>query len=544
MKAITIILGLLLLNVISVSAQELHKFADDQLIIKFKSIESFDYQNCLLRQKFNNKIIDDLNKKHSVQKIKPTGNRKDKDTYVLIFNTPQDIKSLVREYQETGLFEFVEPNYIGEVGAQKKLMQTFPNETLFSRQYSLYNDGTFALSTATVDADIDMELAWDIEKGDSTIIVAVLDSGIKTDHPDFAGRLWKNSSEIANGNDDDGNGFIDDIDGWDFANDDNDPTDDHGHGTNVAGIIGAKSDNTIGYAGVDWNCKIMTCKVISSSGSGLYTWWADAVYYAVDNGARVINMSLGGSSASSVLSAAIAYAEANNVTVVVSMMNFNSNVPYVPAAYPSTIAVGSTNPNDERSVPFFWSTTSGSSYGAHIDVVAPGNYIYGLDYNSNTNYGGYWGGTSQAAPHVAGLCALLLAQDPSRTPTQLRTIIRNTAEDQVGLSSEDTPGFDNYYGYGRINAHHALLELLSSVEIENKEFHIFPNPTNKVLAISLSETGKKIYLYDINGRLVLEEKMNGKTAKLNVENLDAGSYFLKIELSNNKKPVSKKLSIQ
>lgn len=540
-------LSLLILTFIFVSnfiAQENEKFAKNQLIVKFKSTSTFDYQSCLLRQKFNNSTVDELNQKFGIQKIKPTGNRKDKDTYVLIFEENQDIEKLVDEYAKTNLFEFVEPNYIGAAGAQKQVLQTFPNETLFPKQYSLYNDGTFTLSPATVDADIDMELAWDIEQGDSTIIVAVLDSGIKIDHPDFTGRLWQNSSETSNGVDDDSNGFIDDIDGWDFTNDDNNPTDDNGHGTNVAGIIGAKANNTTGYAGVDWHCKIMTCKILSSNGSGLYSDWADAIYYAVDNGAKVINMSVGGSSSSMVLSNAIAYAAANNVVVVACMMNFNNSTPYVPASYLSTIAVGSTNPNDERSVPFFWSATSGSNFGPHIDVVAPGNYIYGLDYNSNTNYNSYWGGTSQATPHVAGLCALLLAQDPTRTPADIRAIIQSTAEDQVGTAVEDVVGFDYYYGYGRVNAHHALLDFVTVIENDDYSTKVYPNPTSKIISVSLSQNVTSLKLYDTKGKIIIEQEMNTNKAQMNIETVQSGVYNLRIDLANGKKPITKKIIIQ
>ena len=189
----------------------------------------------------------------------------------------------------------------------------------------------------------------------------------------------------------------------------------------------------------------MIGKILDENNSGYYSWWTDAIYYAVDNGAKVINMSVGGSGFSSSMKDAIDYAYNNGVTVVACMMNENNNTTFYPAGYQNTIAVGATNPNDERSAPFFWSTTSGSNYGNHIDVVAPGNYIYGLNYQSDTNYNSYWGGTSQAAPLVTGLSSLLLAQDADKTPDDIRSIIRNTAEDQVGNVSEDISGFDIYY---------------------------------------------------------------------------------------------------
>jgi subtilisin family serine protease len=134
-------------------------------------------------------------------------------------------------------------------------------------------------------------------------------------------------------------------------------------------------------------------------------------------------------------------------------MNANTDTAYYPAACRHVIAVGATNPDDTRSAPFFWDKSSGSNYGKHITVVAPGNFIYGID---PEGYDTYWGGTSQAAPYVSGLAALLIAQDPSRTADEIIDIIKNTADDGVGNPSEDKPGWDQYYGYGRINAYKAL----------------------------------------------------------------------------------------
>ena len=241
----------------------------------------------------------------------------------------------------------------------------------------------------------------------------------------------------------------------------------------------------------------MICKILDQNNSGLYSWWAEAIYYAVDHGAKVINMSVGGPSFSNTMQTAINYAYNNGVTVVACMMNENNNVTYYPAGYQNTIAVGSTNPNDERSAPFFWSASSGSNYGSHIDVVAPGNYIYGLNYLSNTNYNSYWGGTSQATPLVTGLSSLLLAQDSNRSPDDIRTIIRNTAEDQVGNMSEDMLGFDNYYGYGRINAYQALSQFqvnTNEANFDDLKLSIFPNPSSKYLFIKSKIAYKEVVL--------------------------------------------------
>jgi subtilisin family serine protease len=331
-----------------------------------------------------------------------------------------------------------------------------PNDPLLNREYAVLNDGSFTKGKATPFADIQLAEAWQVEKGDSNVTVAVLDGGIQMNNPDFKGRIWTNKKEIpGNGIDDDHNGYVDDVNGWNFSDRDNDLTDRLGHGTNVASIIGADANNGIGYAGVDWNCKIMPLKVVDDQGHGDYGDWADAVYYAVNNGARVINMSLGGAAPSRKLKNAIEYAYQHNVVVVAAMMNTNSDTKYYPAAYPHVIAVGATGPDDNRATPFSWSASSGSNYGSNICVVAPGAFIYGPSPDGK-DYDVCWSGTSQATPYVSGLASLLIAQDPSRTPDQIKKIIEATADDQVGNPAEDTKGWDEFYGYGRINAYKAL----------------------------------------------------------------------------------------
>lgn len=526
-------------------AQTIEKNNKNRLIVKFKSSIGVEYSIPKSDKKFNHEKLDHINKKNNVQSIILSGNKKKKDTYILNFDSNQDIDHLIKQYNNSNLFEYVEPDFIGVGGGKKSALQDTPNDTYFSRQFGLYNDGTFSQSPATNDADIDMELGWDIEQGDESIIVAILDSGIKLEHPEFNGRLWINSNETINGIDDDNNGYIDDINGWDFANNDNNPTDDHGHGTNVTGIIGANSNNNRGYSGVDHNCKLMIGKILDQNNSGYYSWWTDAIYYAVDNGAKIINMSVGGSGYSSSMKDAIDYAYNNGVTVVACMMNENNNTTFYPAGYQNTIAVGSTNPNDERSTPFFWSPTSGSNYGNHIDVVAPGNYIYGLDYQSNTNYNSYWGGTSQATPLVAGISSLLLAQDPNRTPDDIRSILRNTAEDQVGNASEDIVGYDNYYGYGRVNAYQALLQSsLSTDEFANTiNLSIFPNPISNFVTISSKTAFKSILIRNILSTEIfrIENSYNLNSLKLDFTNFETGVYIVSILSIDGDLIVSKKI---
>ena len=435
------------------------QYKTDQLIIQFKVPVQKEPQKLIADKTFGIAELDNILLKYDlikVQKIIATRELRNR-LYVLKFKQSTVIEVVVEELKQLASkipLDFVEPDFIGKSSGVKKVI---PNDTYFSYQWSLNNNGSFSMSPAKSGADIDMEEAWALQTGDTGIIVGVLDSGVKIDHPDFAGRIWKNYSETAaNGLDDDADGYIDDVNGWNFAYGNNNVMDDEGHGTNVAGIIGAKSNNGLGYTGVDWKCKIMTLKTQDSAGYGYYSAWVSAIYYAVAKGARVLNMSVGGTSSSTAVNNAVSYAIANKVVIVACMMNTNSNTPYYPAKCADVIAVGATNPNDTRCNPFFWSATSGSNYGSHISVVAPGNYIYGPNHKSNTDYSWYWGGTSQATPHVAGLVALLLAQDSTRTPAQLKLVIESTAKDQVGLATEDTPGWDQYYGYGRINAYKAL----------------------------------------------------------------------------------------
>lgn len=519
---------------------------NNELIVKFKTNKKPKSSEVLKLQKFDNSDISLLNKNNKIESIKLTGNKKEGDTYILELNSSKPIEKLIELYKKTGLFEYVEPNFVGNGHG----FQNTPNDNNFNRQWSHYNDGTFSLSNSTIDADIDTDLAWDITQGDPNLIVAILDSGAKLDHPEFSGRIWLNTNENQNGTDTDSNNYIDDINGWDFVNNDNDPTDDHGHGTNVAGIALASGNNNIGYAGVNWNSKIMICKILDNNNSGYYSWWAEAIYYAVDNGASVINMSVGGNGSSTLLENAINYAYNNNVPVVVSTGNQNSVIQY-PAKYTNAFAIGSTNSDDTRSVPFFWSTTSGSNYGPELDFVAPGNFMYGLSYSSNTDYNSYWGGTSQAAPHVAGLISLLLSVDSNLTITEIRTILEQSSEDQVG-NSDDTSGWDQYYGHGRINAFQALTNSSLSVfnfENTNKDLLVYPNPTTSGsnLKILNSINGENVItIYNMIGQNIYNTRNStvNNSITIDLPELNIGTYILKINNKSKNISTIKKLIIK
>ena len=482
-----------------------------------------------------------LNKVHNVNHTTALNRLSQNDLYVIHFVTDQEINSAIQSYKETGLFSIVEPDYIGYGGGKMMTTMDLPNDQYFERQWGLVNDGSFTLSTATNDSDIDMELAWDIEKGSSNIVVAILDSGVKLNHPELKDRLWQNDQETGlDGMDNDQNGYIDDTNGWDFANGDRNPSDDHGHGSNVTGIVGAEANNEIGYAGVDQNCRLMIGKILDSDNSGFYSWWIEAIYYAVDNGARVINMSVGGSSYSSLMQEAVDYAYEKGVTIVACMMNFNVGQEYYPAAYQNTIAVGSTNSDDSRTEPFFWDQNSGSNFGPHIDLVAPGNFIYGLRYNSDTNFNTYWGGTSQSTPLVTGVASLLLAQDPLRTPDDIRNILNSTAEDMIG-DGTDVPGWDPYYGNGRLNAHAALSFGTTSITKlnDNLILEAHPNPIrvgHTMMINGIDGLEVIINIYTMNGRLISKDKhlVANRSINMSLEQ-EAGTYYLQVIQSDGQK---------
>lgn len=270
---------------------------------------------------------------------------------------------------------------------------------------------------------INLLMAWNYTMGSADIKIAILDSGVLASHPEFAGRL---------------------LPGYDFINNDNDPHDDYGHGTHVAGIAAAGANNQIGMVGVCPRCSIIPVKVLDQSNQGSWGGVAAGITFAVDAGAHIINLSLGGNSLAPVIEEAINYAAQKNVVVVAAAGNARSNAPFYPAALDSVIGVAATRNDDTR-----WSL---SNYGSFVDVAAPGYAVYSTYNDLQNAYGGYnyMSGTSMAAPHVAGLAGLLLSQDPKRTPVQVRDIIRSTAID-LG-----DPGQDDYYGYGRVDAFEAL----------------------------------------------------------------------------------------
>ena len=527
----------LIITILTLSSWESHAAIDKnavRIIARFNTAPDIHSQSMESGYfTFGIKELDDINKSYGCHFVKSLNPRK--TMYVLQFDTKSDVKAIVAKYISTGLFKYVEPDHIGHSHGMRSVT---PNDPYFGNQWALLNDGSFPLGNVKKGADIHMEDAWQVQEGSSKVIVAIIDGGCKLNHPEFSGRWWINSQEISNnGKDDDGDGYIDNLNGWDWANDDNDPSDDNGHGTNVTSILAANGNNNNGFAGVDWHARLIACKVLDQNGDGFYSNWIDAIYYSVYHDARVINMSVGGTDTSKAMREAIEYAvDTMGVTIVASMGNTNNNEVNYPAAFKQVIAVGATNPDDTRCNPFSWG--GGSNYGNYISVVAPGNYIFGLAYNSDTNYSVFWGGTSQAAPFVSGLASLLLAQNSNYTPADIRRVIQNTADDQVGNASEDVKGWDQYYGYGRINAGRAL-NLAAGIESDSRyafPVQVWPNPSNGDLNLQYTLPSAQLTeldVYDIHGRLLevhdLGRQNGGSyTEKVNYS-LANGMYIVKLK---------------
>jgi subtilisin family serine protease len=283
--------------------------------------------------------------------------------------------------------------------------------------------------------------AWDITTGDARLI-AVVDTGVDLSHPDLRDKIWTNPGEIPdNGIDDDHNGYIDDARGWNFVRNNNQPEDDYGHGSQVAGIAAASTDNKIGMAGVSWPASIMPLKALDNRGEGTFADVASAIIYAADNGARIINLSLGGSVSSTTILDAVTFAQSHGSLLIAAAGNAGAAGVEYPAALPGVMAAASTTSQDTRSL--------FSNYGPEMTVAAPGENILSTSYGDRYVLGLM--GTSMSAAHVSGLAALVWSVRPEWDASQVAHIITETAHDIA------SPGWDVYTGWGRIDAYRAAL---------------------------------------------------------------------------------------
>lgn len=308
--------------------------------------------------------------------------------------------------------EYAEPDGIGRGGGE-----LIPSDIDFASQWHHKNAAKPSASSHTTEA-------WTIATGTNSILVAVLDTGINPAVGEFTGRL---------------------VDGYNFVSNTADVSDDHGHGSAVASVVCANADNNLGGVGVDWNCRLMPVKVLNDVNYGLYSWWAQGINYAVARGAKVINLSAGGTGSSTALTTAINNAIAAGVIFVTITQNDGTGVITYPGTLTAAITVGATDQQDRRS--------TFSNYGSTIDLVAPGTGIYTIGRHGSLEF---WSGTSFAAPQVTGVASLLCGLQPNLKQADVRALLCAGADDQIGDAS-DTAGFDIYYGAGRLNAYHSLL---------------------------------------------------------------------------------------
>ena len=363
----------------------------------------------------------------------------------LVSVDPSKTRQAIRKLESDGRVAYAEPNFVlyaDDHGGS-------PNDPSMHQLWGLDNFGqTVNWVTGTADADIDAQEAWSVSTGSPNVTVAVIDTGVDLSHPDLAANGWVNEGEDcagcrANGVDDDGNGYVDDWRGWDFVNGDNNPTDDNGHGTHVAGTIAAVGNNGLGVVGVTWSTKIMPLKFLSATGSGSVADAISAILYANGMGVPILNNSWGGDDFSQALLDAIEQTDANGALFVAAAGNSFTDTdasPNYPSGYgsPNVISVAASDALDRKA----WF----SNYGAaSVDLSAPGANIL------STWPGGSYrvqDGTSMAAPHVAGAAALVKAVEPGSSGAGLKALLLRSVDPVASLSGTNRTG-------GRLNVDRA-----------------------------------------------------------------------------------------
>jgi subtilisin family serine protease len=325
------------------------------------------------------------------------------------------VRDVIKELEKERWVSFVETDDL------IKIADTIPTDSRFGEQWGLNKIGA--------------PQAWDLTTGGASNMIAVIDTGVSTVHPEISSKL---------------------VSGYDFVNGDSDASDDNGHGTAVAGIVAAVTNNATGIAGLDWKAKIMPVKVMDATGSGYESDVADGIIWAADNGAEIINLSIYSYSYSPTLHSAINYALEKGCFIVAAAGNDGTSTVPFPAAFPGVIGVGASNASD--GVP------SWSNYGSALDVIAPGEYILSITTLPAAYI--YADGTSFSSPHVAGLASLLRAFTPTTTSAEIEYLIEKTA-------SRTASSWDRYKGWGRIDAYSALVETTTSAYYDTDE----PNDT-------------------------------------------------------------------
>ena len=433
------------------------EYSTGVVLVKFKDNTTID--KSLTRQtqpQFGVANTDSILQQFSVSKINKLFHQNEKRTIPLMINMPTgmkeapelhkvykvefttdiDVKVVVEQLKQLPEVEYAEPDY------QFRVMETIPDDPLYNEQWYF--------------AKVNAPAMWDSTTSDSTQIIGIIDTGVDWDHPDLSDNIWINEAEMngAPDIDDDNNGFVDDIRGWDWISMDNNPDDDNAHGTHVAGISAGVSNNGIGISGMAWNARIMPLKVLQSTGYGTSSDIAAAVEYAHENGATVINMSLGGYGFSETLKQALEVAYSTSIEVAAAgndglcigpgqCPDNRFGAPLYPAAYSWVIGVQATQQNDVltgfSNFDQDGSTSSVYAEGYNYEIKAPGSAIHSTFPNGNYHS---LNGTSMAAPVVSGGIATLLSyQTPSSTEILRAQLIDNTSAniDFFAMLTADEP---------------------------------------------------------------------------------------------------------
>ncbi len=457
------------------------EYAPGELLVKFKAAAS------------TVELVDSLQRAGIERVIKSFKGRQPNQPGLHHVSTRLEVRAALRTLEKHPAIEYAEPNY-------KIYVAVIPNDPLFSDLWGLHNTGgrNGGGPAPLADADIDGPEAWDLTTGSSDVLIGVVDQGIDIRHPDLAANIWTNPDEIPNdGIDNDGNGYVDDVNGWDFWNGDKtvyDAVDGDVHGTQVAGIIGARGNNGIGVAGVNWRAKIVPLKFIGPE-FGYFSGAIQAVEYAAAKGVKVLNGSFGRNSSGlgdvgQGLKDAI---EASGILFVAAAGNDGSNndtTPFYPASYDLdlAIAVAATDKQDK--------VASFSNYGvASVDLGAPGVGIWSTRPNNSYTVGP---GTSFAAPYVSGVAGLILARYPNLSPAQVKQQILAAVDPITSLNGITLTG-------GRLNAARALVlvDLPPSIAITNPVSGAVIAGTIAIAATASDDQGVSQVSFYLDGTFLL-----------------------------------------
>jgi hypothetical protein len=416
-------------------AAETNLYATDHVLIRFKSgvrpqLNAASYQESLnsllaplglpagasLAEPEVSKLL--RQKQSGGQKLSAASSVDLSRFFYLYLPPGMSVQQCLDALKNNPVVDYVEPDGIGTGGL-------VPDDPDFSLQWH-------HLNVTKPSASIHTPEAWDITQGSTNVLVAVLDTGLAADLVEFTNRV---------------------VPGYNFAYGNTNTADDYGHGTAVAGTLCANANNASFGAGVNWQCRLMPIKVLDSNNSGKYSWFAQGIDYAVAHGCKVINLSAGGTTSNSSVTISILNAISNGVIFVTITHNDSTGTIRFPGTITKCITVGATDQNDNR--------CGFSNYGPQIDLVAPGISIYTAGWLGTLQS---WVGTSFSAPMVSGVSAMLAGLRPGIAQDEVNSLLCLGAEDQVG-DATDTPGFDIYYGWGRLNAYNTVLLATTRIDM-------------------------------------------------------------------------------